>query len=305
MTYPARTESSWEHIPVLQDEVLKILDPKAGETICDATLGLGGHSSFFLQRVGVTGNLVALDADERNIQIAQKNLVQYSSQITFVHSNFRFLDSVLSQPVDIIFADLGLSSPHLDDPERGFSFRTDAPLDMRLDSSSGETAAKFLAKQDKHSLAGILRMYGEVRPPGKLADEILKNLPQTTFELKQCIENVCGYRAPSVLPQVFQAIRIAVNDEMGALTEFLEQAPALLNPGGRLGIISFHSLEDRMVKQAFRSLCEPIKDDYTGAIAKEAPFALLTKKPVSPSEGEQKQNPRSRSAKFRVLMRVR
>ncbi len=275
-----------------------------GETVLDVTLGLGGHAKEFAEAVGESGQLIAIDADVENMEEAKRRLLDVPAQKTFYQGNFRDLATLSFPSVDIILADLGLSSPHVDDASRGFTFREDAPLDMRYDrSGEGQTAASLIEELTEQELTDTFRKYGEFKQAYKLACKLKETFPTTTGELKKIVEEVCGRFAPSVLPQVFQALRIAVNDEMGALEALLQAGPALLKPKGRMGIISYHSLEDRMVKQTFKELAEPIKNELTGKVAVEAPFEILTKKPVSPTEAEMKKNPRARSAKFRALQR--
>lgn len=302
------------HIPVLgrrgisteNGGVFAILQPQKGESVLDATLGLGGHGEEFLRAIGLAGRLFGLDADAENLRAAEVRLRSVASQCTFVHGNFRSVASFGFPPLDVIFADLGLSSPHLDDPARGFTFREDAPLDLRFDRSRGKPASELLRAVDEEGLYRVLREYGELRESRRIAKALFSearrgDAPQRTSELRAVIERLCGYRAPSILPQVFQALRIAVNDEIGALEDFLRDAPRLLKSGGRLGVISYHSLEDRRVKEAFRALTTPAKDERTGADVAPAPFRLLTRKPVAPSEAEIADNPRARSAKFRAI----
>ncbi len=288
--------------------MLAYLHPAPGETVLDATLGLGGHASVFAEAVGPKGKLIALDADESNIALARETLKPYVDRVAIYHRNFSGITGLLPLTVDVLFADLGVSSPHLDDPERGFTFRADAPLDMRYDRTRGKTAADFLREAEFGEIADVLRRYGEVAMPGRLANALHERFsgdgPQTTAEAKAAVESVVGYRAPSILPQVFQALRIRVNDELGALEALLAAIPELMAPGGRCGIISYHSLEDRLVKHAFRALTTPVKDETTGQIAAAAPFELLTRKAVVPSDEEIAVNPRARSAKFRVIRRT-
>jgi len=291
------------HTSVLHKTVLDILAPKAGETVLDVTLGLGGHAKSFLEFIGDEGKLIALDADSDNLRDAKQSFGS-SNNVEFHHTNFMRLPELRLPTVDILFADLGLSSPHLDEPERGFSFRSDGPLDMRFDRTRGMTAADLLASVTEDDLVRILKDFGEVKQSRKLAKEIGSAKPKTTSDLRTCVETVCGFRAKSVLPQVFQALRMEVNNELAALEVLLTEGPLLLKEGGRMGVISFHSLEDRMVKQAFRSLTTSQKDDYTGAVSIPAAFELMTKKPVRPSEEEIALNPRARSALFRVIRRV-
>jgi len=292
------------HVPVLQKEVLSVLAPQEGETVLDVTLGLGGHAMAFLELLGKEGRLIGIDADEENLALGGERLASWSDQTQLLHGNFANLPDLDLPQVDILFADLGLSSPHVDDPQRGFTFRVDAPLDMRYDRSQGATAADLLASSSQQEIADVLFQFGEVKQSRKIALSIHKAPPKTTEELKHCIEDVCGRFAASILPQVFQALRIAVNDEMGALDALLTHGPMLLKPGGRMGVISYHSLEDRMVKQVFRILSTPEKDPQTGADSAPAAFELLTRKPTMPSDEEQAENPRSRSAKFRAIRRI-
>lgn len=288
------------HEPVLYSEVMKYVAPQPGEIVVDCTLGLGGHSKAFLEAIGPSGKLIGIDADEMNLTQAKSNLCKYKDQLELHHMNFReFPISNFQFP--IIFADLGVSSPHFDDPSRGFSFREDGPLDMRLDRSHGRTAADLIAQISDDQLADILYQYGEIRQSRKLASALKKANPQTTYALRDACEEVFGYKTNSMLPQVFQALRIEVNDELGALKSLLDTAPTMLNAGGRLGIIAFHSLEDRLVKQHFKKLTTPDIDETTGAPIEDAPFTLVTKKAIKPTEAEIAKNPRSRSARLRVI----
>jgi len=292
------------HLPVLLTEVLDGLAVQMGETVLDTTVGLGGHSAAFLEAIGESGHLIALDADSENLEEAKQNHSSLSGQKTYHHKNFREISDIDLPQCDVIFADLGVSSPHFDDPERGFSFRSEGPLDLRFDRTSGQTAAEIISSSTSEDIQQILSRFGEVRSARKLADEIMQVKPQTTQSLKECVENVCGFRAKNVLPQVFQAFRIAVNNELYALEVLLGYAPSLLKKGGRLAIISFHSLEDRMVKQKFRELTTPVIDETTGAVAKEASFNLFQRKAIKPTEDEIKNNSRARSARLRILLKA-
>ena len=296
------------HSPVLVDECLRLLKPDKADLILDATLGLGGHSISFLR----SGNakLIGLDADIENLNIAGKNLESFSARTVFINANFRGIPEILpekNERFDIIFADLGLSSPHLDDPARGFSFRTDSTLDMRYDRTGGMNAAMLIASLDREKLKKIFEEYGELPRAGKLVSEIItrraENPVRRTTDLNDLAHRVFGRDAEKYLPQIFQALRIAVNDELDSLKRFLEYAPGLLKPGGRLGIISYHSLEDRLVKQAFKKLSSDLPDPVTGKTLKEAEFELLTKKAVVPEKKEVLLNPRSRSARLRAIRR--
>ncbi len=293
------------HVPVLETTVLHVLAPKEGESVLDCTLGLGGHSAAFLGLLGSEGTLTALDADISNLEDARRRLAPFGDRARLVHANFRDVGALGLGTFDIVFADLGLSSPHLDDPDRGFSFRTDGPLDLRYDRTSGRTAADLIEASSEDDLVTIIHDLGEVhqhvRPLAKL---IAGTRVETTFEFKAKVEEIFRYRAPSVLPRIFQALRIAVNDELGALTSLLAAIPSLLNPGGRAGILSYHSLEDRFVKHAFKAWTEPEKDPLTGRAVAEPTFSLLTKKALVPDEEELASNPRSRSVKFRAILKI-
>lgn len=301
-----------QHVSILAEplggvpSVYDVLRPVAGERVLDVTLGLGGHAKGFLERVGPSGSLVALDADSANIALAQAHLGQRPN-VTIVHRNFGSLSDNLGS-FDVIFADLGLSSPHLDEPERGFSYRHDqAPLDMRFDRSGGETAQEWLATASVHELATAFRL-GEVPQPGRLATIIVETRLDTPLntasDLKRLCERVYGFRAAAHFGVIFQAIRMRINHETSALEHLLHVAPRLLRPGGRLGIITFHSLEDRLVKQAFRALCTVDRDPLTGADVGEATYTLLLRKALVPSDEEITGNPRARSAKFRAVTRT-
>ncbi len=300
------------HLPVLLgdhpgDSILSILKPSSGEIVLDATVGLGGHSEAFLKAVGERGRLFAIDADGDNLALAKRRLGKWERQCTFIHDNFRNISRMELPMFDVIFADLGMSSQHVDDPGRGFSFRADGPLDLRFDRTRGTNASTLLRAATEDELKIIFRRYGELSQAHRLASAIFREARhqsatlETTTGLRGLVEATFGYRAPSLLPQIFQALRIAVNDEMGALEEFLQSVRPLLAPGGRLGIISFHSLEDRCVKETFRTWTTPEKDPRTGAVSKEASFELLTRKPIGASPEEVASNPRARSAKFRAV----
>lgn len=291
------------HTSVLLPETIALLDPKPHESLLDVTLGLGGHAKAVLERTGPDGILIGIDDDQDNISIARERLAVFGDRVLLLHANFGHLGTMRLAAQDMILADLGLSSPHIDLPERGFTFRSDAPLDMRYDRTSGESASAFLERVDIGELTTILSRYGEIRFAGALARAIKRLRPQTTFGLSKAVEEIFTYRTTKVLPQVFQAVRMAVNREVEALESFLAVAPHLLQPGGRLVVISYHSIEDRLVKHAFRALATPVLDPTTGAIAKEAPFTELTRKCIVPSPVEIGNNPRSRSAKLRAIQK--
>ena len=194
-----------------------------------------------------------------------------------------------------------MSSPHFDDPARGFSFRSDGPLDLRFDRTSGVPASEWLAHADAEEIAQALREWGELRGAWSITQSIIRGRPATTKQLQECVEEALGWRAPSAMAQVFQALRIAVNGEIQALQDLLAAGPRLLRPGGRFGVISYHSLEDRLVKQAFRALVTVHKDPHTGQDIETAMYRLITKKAVVPGPEEIVRNPRARSAKLRVI----
>lgn len=282
-----------------------MLAPARGESVLDVTLGLGGHAEAFLKATGPTGTLIGCDADGDNLVFARQRLASFGDRVQLHHVNFGALDQCNFPLVDIVFADLGLSSPHLDDASRGFSFRFEGPLDLRFDRTHGKTAAELIQSSDVEELTQIFRLYGELHKEGsKLGRMMAGQDLATTTALKALVEKGFGHHARAVLPQVFQALRIAVNDELNVLATLLRVGPTLLKPGGRMGVISFHSLEDRMVKHVFRELCEPQKDLITGKISVPADFELFQKKALQPSDNEVQKNQRARSAKFRAIRRV-
>jgi 16S rRNA (cytosine1402-N4)-methyltransferase len=268
------------------------LDIKPGGHYLDATVGAGGHSGLILAAAPLV-KITAIDRDDMAIAMAEKNLAEYRSQVEFWHGNFADYD-YSSQQFDGIIADLGVSSGQLEIPERGFSFRSPGPLDMRMDSRQSLTAANIVNEWDEEQIADIFYHYGEERLSRQIARRIVQKRPfTTTTQLAEVIARHMPrrYRRSRTHPatRFFQALRIAVNQELSSLETFLDRAPAGLKPGGRIGAISFHSLEDRLVKHRFR----------------ESPLlVVLTKKPVRPKEEELKENPRSRSAKLRVAQRL-
>lgn len=300
------------HVPVLLKETLEILSPKAGDSVLDVTLGLGGHSEAMLKLIGESGSLVALDADEENIAHARKRLEPFKKNLEIVHANFSSLPDCLpadKRVFDVILADLGLSSPHIDEPERGFTFRTNSPLDMRFDRTSGMTAAMLLASVDAATLFDIFVKFGELPMSGKLTEKIIErrkgNPVRTSDDLLEVARETYGFQAPKRHAQIFQALRMAVNREVEALENLLTCLPSLLSVGGRAVVISYHSLEDSLVKSYFRTLTTSKKDLLTGSVSVPASFELLTRKAVMPSEDEIRLNPRSRSARLRAIMKTR
>lgn len=292
------------HKPVMLSEAIDGLNIKPDGVYVDCTFGGGGHSRTLLQQLGSSGTLVAFDQDED----ARKNLPE-DKRIIFVPQNFRHLQRFLRlhkiTQVDGILADLGVSSHQFDEAERGFSIRFDAALDMRMDQRQKITAADILKNFTELQLHKLLEQYGEVTNSKSLAKTIVEQralMPiKTVNEFKQAVQSSVKGIPQKYFAQVFQALRIEVNDEFGALREMLQQTPALLKSGGRIAIITFHSLEDRIVKNFFKvgSIAEEEVDEVYG-VKPESPFRVITKKPVLPGTAELKQNKRSRSAKLRV-----
>lgn len=274
--------NSAKHFPVLLTEVLAYAQIKEGAAVLDATLGLGGHAREFLQQIGTSGSLIACEADASNLRIAQKNLAQFPNK-DLKHANFRdLLPKIPAQSLDLVFFDLGVASSQLDVPERGFSFRLTGPLDLRFDQRQILTAAGFLNGATEFEIARVLREFGEIGIARKIARNIInfrkKQKLKTTFDLAHLVQ------PKSLRAQVFQALRIFLNAELESLTLALPAALKALRQGGRLGIISFHSLEDRLVKNFLRQ---------------QPALKILTKKPIQPSKIEVQSNPRARSARLR------
>lgn len=292
------------HIPALLPEVIKGLDIKPDGTYIDATFGGGGHSHAILARLGDNGRLFGFDRDMDAFDNAPDD-----PRFTFVHSDFRYIGNFLhfyhAGKADGILADLGVSFHHFDDADRGFSFRTDAPLDMRMNRKAEKTAASVIAEASKEELEEIFRLYTDLKRTGALAQAIIaarEAAPvETTFRLAEAVRKSINPRQEKKdLAQVFQAIRIVVNDEMGALKMLLTQSLKVLKPGGRIAVITYHSIEDRLVKNFFRSgnFRGEVEKDFYGRA--ETPWIAVTRSPIVPSEEEIERNPRSRSAKLRI-----
>jgi len=282
------------HIPVLLNEVLEALQPQPGQRIVDGTLGGGGHTRAIAAKVGPEGAVLAIDRDPAAIAAAEENL--RGLPVLLAHASYRELPELLRElnwpPVDGVVLDLGLSSDQLADRERGFSFDADGPLDLRFDPTVGEPAARLVNQLKVENLANLIYELGEERYSRRVARAIAEAREQapirTAAELAAIVRRVVPQsRHERIDPatRTFQALRIAVNDELGALHDILQSLPQCVRPGGRVAIISFHSLEDRMVKQAFRD---------------DARYHVITRRPITASEEELAANPRSRSAKLRV-----
>lgn len=296
------------HVPVLLNESIDGLAIKPEGVYVDVTFGGGGHSKEILRRLGKKGHLYSFDQDPD----AEKNIVN-DDRFTFVRSNFRYLKNWMRyygvDHIDGLLADLGVSSHHFDDETRGFSFRFDAPLDMRMNKRAGTTAAEILNNYDEEQLADIFYIYGELKNARKIAAAITKarneKRIETTDDFLHVTEKLFQReREKKEMAKMFQALRIEVNHEMDALKEMLNGAMETLCEGGRLSVITYHSLEDRIVKNMMKAgnVEGKVKQDFFGRI--EAPFRLVNNKVIVPSDEEQQQNPRSRSAKLRVAEKI-
>ena len=307
------------HLPVLLNECIDQLKIKADGVYVDGTLGRAGHSLEIAKRIGLDGRLIGIDRDETAIKEGGDRLAEYGERVILYHGNFRDMQAILNSvgvsQVDGILLDLGVSSPQLDCAERGFSYMEDAPLDMRMDRSGGITAAEIVNTYSEEAITRILFEYGEERYSRRIASAIVnhrKSKPiETTLELVDLIKGAMPAAAlrekQHPAKRSFQALRIEVNDELGALTQVLENAVACLKPGGRLAIITFHSLEDRLVKKGFQQMVSPCTcpPEIPMCVCGKKPIIeLAQRKPISPSEEELKINPRARSAKLRVAIKL-
>lgn len=303
-----KMDESVYHVPALFEESLQGLDIKPDGIYVDVTFGGGGHSRGILSRLGPNGRLYGFDRD-----LDARANVPEAPGFTFVHSNFRYLSNFMRyhgvEKVDGILADLGVSFHHFDDAARGFSFRSDAPLDMRMNRSGGITAADILAEYDEKRLEGIFRAYTDLKRTHAVVKAIVKARTEkpieTTFELAETVRPALNPRQEKKeLAQVFQALRIEVNGEMDALRRFLEASAEMLRQGGRLAVITYHSIEDRMVKNFIKTgNVEGIEEkDFFGRVS--TPWKQITRSPITPDAEEIERNPRSRSAKLRVAERL-
>lgn len=296
------------HVPVLFKETIEVLNIKPTGVYVDCTFGGGGHSRGILQKLNEHGKLIAFDQDAD----AAKNLPK-DARIIFIPHNFRHLQRFLRlhkiQKVDGVLADLGVSSRQFDEAERGFSTRFEGPLDMRMDQRQELTAAKILLTYSESQLHKLFEQYGDVTNSKTLAKHIVQHRKNVSFktidEFKNLLRPVVKGNPNKYLAQVFQALRIEVNDEMGALKEMLQQLPLVLNTGGRAVIIAFHSLEDRLVKNFFKqgTFGEVQTNPFEQHEIKKE-YKVITKKPITPSDEELKKNPRARSAKLRVAEKL-
>jgi 16S rRNA (cytosine1402-N4)-methyltransferase len=292
--------TGFEHRTVLLKETIDALDPRSGRVYADATLGGGGHAEAILERSAPDGRLVGIDRDRSALEASRARLARFGDRVTFVHGAFAELGTMLRDAgaprVHGVVADLGVSSPQLDRAERGFSLRAEGPLDMRMDPERGESAREKIAEWSERELADAIYELGEERKSRPIARSIKKALAdgelETTEDLRRAVVRAVGpQRRGGIDPatRTFQALRIAVNDELGQLDALLAQLPELLEDDGVAVLISFHSLEDRKVKRCFRGVDA---------------FEPLTKRPVTAGDEEASENPRSRSAKLRAARRV-
>jgi 16S rRNA (cytosine1402-N4)-methyltransferase len=286
------------HVPVLPTQILHFLAPQPGQTLVDCTLGTGGHARLLAQRLGATGRLIGIDQDPAMLELARPGLA--GLPVELVQGNFDQLRPVLNRlkidAVDGVLADLGVCSDQLDNPERGLSFQQDGPLDMRLDRTAGAPASALLKQLNERDLADLFWRYGEERFSRRIARRIVDTRQQAPLEtttqlaelVRRCVPRSRGHGIDPAT-RVFQALRIVVNDELGALERLLAALPHCVRPGGRAVLVSFHSLEDRLVKRSFR----------------DQPFwTELTRKPVQADEAEKQANSRARSAKLRAALRT-
>jgi 16S rRNA (cytosine1402-N4)-methyltransferase len=305
---------TWPHLPVLYHEIIHALQVHRAGLYVDCTLGAGGHAAGILEASHPDGRLLGMDVDPQALQLAQERLAPFEDRVTFAQASYVTLRAQLDELgwdfVDGILLDLGLSSMQLDTPERGFSFQVDAPLDMRFDPKQPVHAADLVNTMAEKDLANLLYEYGEERRSRQVAHAILKARPiHTTRQLAEVVAGATRSGKPGIHPatRTFQALRIAVNRELESLEAVLPQAVASLKPGGRLAVIAFHSLEDRIVKQYFRQesqdcICPPRQPVCT--CGHTATIKEVNRRPVRPKEEEIQNNPRARSARLRVAERL-
>ncbi len=313
MTAP-EGEGYLPHHPVLYHQIIHAIRPQRERKYVDGTLGAGGHAWGILKESSPDGLLLGLDVDPHALALARERLAEFGERARLVLASHTTLEQQLANlgwsQVDGIVLDLGASSMQFDTPDRGFSFLRDGPLDMRFDPTSPLTAADIINTWDERSLADILFKYGEERRSRQIARKICQSRPlHTTFQLAELVEKVVGRSPGSRLhpaTRTFQALRIAVNQELAAIEKTIPQAVKALAPGGRLAVISFHSLEDRIVKHMFRSYSQDLRDENhpMAPVLRPALTRLVQRKPILPAEEEVQQNPRARSAKLRVIEKL-
>ncbi len=312
-------EKDYGHRPVLLDECLEALAIKPGGVYLDGTLGRAGHSLAILRRLTAGGRLIGIDRDMTAIEAARERLAEFGDRVTLVHGNFRDLGSILrdlgAEGLDGMLFDLGVSSPQLDEPRRGFSYMHDAPLDMRMDGTAALDARQVVNTWSGEELCRILREYGEERYAARIAQAILRRRAQAPIETTGELADIIRSAMPAAAlrekqhpaKRSFQAVRIAVNGELDALPPMLEAAAEALAPGGRLAVITFHSLEDRIVKQTMRQLavgCTCPPQFPVCVCGKKPKLKLVGRKPAAASPEELAANPRARSAKLRTAERT-
>lgn len=302
------------HIPVMLNEVLQYISPKDGEVYVDGTLGAGGYTRAILDAADC--KVIAIDRDKSAIDAMQGDVEKYNGRLTLVHGTFGdvadHLDALGIDRVDGLVIDIGVSSMQIDQADRGFSFRFDGPLDMRMDTSQGETAADIVNTRKEENLANLIYEYGEERLSRRIAKAVINNRPFTTTsafaDIVRSVVPRSGKSGIDPATRTFQALRIAVNDELGELKRFLKVSPEILNSGGRLVVVSFHSLEDRIVKNFMRgeknraSRHDPVQDMKQNKIGSDD-FELLSRKAVGALDEELRLNPRSRSARLRAAIK--
>lgn len=306
----------FHHIPVLFNETIEMLNLKPGQIIVDATLGGGGHAGGILERIAPDGTLIGIDRDPNALAAARAHSKEYGDSLITVHGNFNDLGTILGKLnipyINGLVMDLGVSSHQLDEKSRGFSYQDDAPLDMRMDPTQPFSAMNVVNEYEEKQLAKIILEYGEERWAARIAKFIVENRPiHTTGELTEIIKAAIPAKArrqgPHPSKRTFQAIRIEVNGELEILEGAIETAVNFLESGGRLCVITFHSLEDRIVKNTFRRLERPCTCPPDSPICicdKKASIKILTRKPITPSKYEIDENPRSRSAKLRACQKL-
>jgi 16S rRNA (cytosine1402-N4)-methyltransferase len=317
MTDQMRNPDS-EHIPVMRKEVLELLQCKPGGIYIDGTIGLGGHARDILERIQPGGQLIGIDRDKESLEKVEIRLKQFGNSLRLLHENYKnlplILNNLASPPVDGLLLDLGVSSYQLLSPERGFSFQSDVMLDMRMDRSQQWTAADLVNKLSEAELADVIYRYGEERLSRRIAAAIVQERRKAPItrcaQLAEIISRVLkvrGHQGIHPATRTFQALRIAVNEELEGLDEFLSEGFGFLKPGGRMVVIAFHSLEDRIVKRAFRRLAGQCVCDAPPELCtcpRQALANLITPRPMTPGPEELASNPRARSARLRSLERI-